>query len=72
MVDLLLQIQERYDIGVIDMYHNLDTDIELYDQYISFDGIHPTKRGYGQWWTPYMIQEIESYLADAAAEPDAA
>lgn len=66
MVDLLLQIQEKYDIGVIDMYHDLDTDVQLYNQYISFDGIHPTKRGYGQWWAPYMVQQIEQYLADTA------
>jgi len=68
MVDLLLQIQEKYDIGVIDMYHDLDTDTPLYNQYISFDGIHPTKRGYGQWWAPYMIQEIEQYLTSGAAQ----
>ena len=62
MVDLLLQIGEKYDISIIDMYHNLDTDVPLYEQYISFDGIHPTKRGYAEWWTPYMISCLEEIL----------
>jgi len=74
MVDLLLEIQKHYDygIGVIDMYHNLDTDTELYNQYISFDGIHPTKRGYGQWWTPFMIEGICDYLAQTDTAQEAA
>ena len=63
MVDMLLSLQEKYDIGIIDMYHDLSTDIPLYDQYMSPDGIHPTKRGYAEWWAPFMIEQIEAMLS---------
>lgn len=62
MVDMLLTLQDKYEIGIIDMYHNLSTDTPLYNQYMSPDGIHPTKRGYAEWWAPYMIEQITEYL----------
>ncbi len=60
MVALLLQIQEKWDIGVINLWsdddiNNIsDDDRSLY----MLDGIHPTKAGYLKWWLPHM----ESYL----------
>ncbi|MCD8325128.1 MAG: hypothetical protein LUC90_00115, partial [Lachnospiraceae bacterium] len=28
------------------------------------DGIHPTKIGYRDWWTPYMREYLISYLCE--------
>ena len=28
------------------------------------DKIHPTQAGYLEWWTPYMEEKMEEYLAD--------
>ena len=69
MVDLLISMKDKYDIGVIDMYHNLSTDVEQYRQYMA-DEIHPTKRGYVEWWTPYMVQCIKQYLQPDKSEFD--
>lgn len=62
MVEALEEIQQKYDIGVIDLY----TDEEFNDisdeqraLYMA-DDIHPTKAGYLEWWTPKM----EEYLYD--------
>lgn len=62
MVDRLLELQDKWDIGVIDLYtdaefNNIDED--TYNFYM-FDQIHPTKAGYLEWWTP----AIEAYLCD--------
>ncbi len=65
MVDRLLELQQKWEIGVIDLYtdkefNNIDTD--TYDFYM-YDKIHPTKAGYLLWWTP----SIEAYLCDYLA-----
>lgn len=62
MVEALKQLQDKYGIGVIDMWDNLDTDIPEYDDYMA-DGIHPNRAGYLNWWTPYMEQCIIEYLS---------
>lgn len=61
LVDLLLEIQKKYDIEVIDLWNNPMNDIpkEKYDLYMA-DGIHPTKAGYRDWWLP----EFEEHLSD--------
>lgn len=63
MVELLLKIQEKWDIGVIDLFHNPDMTAiygtELYNSYM-FDEVHPTRLGYVEWWTPV----IDAYLCE--------
>ena len=62
MVARLLELQEKWDIGVIDLWNDpemLAVSQEDYDLYMS-NGIHPTRAGYRDWWTP----KFESYLAD--------
>lgn len=62
MVELLLKIQEKWDIGVIDMWHDTDFN-SITDEERSLymvDGVHPTMAGYLRWWSPYM----EDYLCD--------
>lgn len=62
MVDLLLEIQEKWDIGVIDLWNDAemnavsDTDYKLY----MVNGIHPSRAGYREWWTP----KFEAYLTE--------
>ncbi len=67
MVDLLLKIQEKWGIGVIDMFNNEEmTAIYGSDQYNDYmsDEVHPTRQGYIEWWTPV----IDSYLTQYAEE----
>lgn len=62
MVDALLQIGEKYGIGIIDLYSDKafnDISQEEYKLYMA-DEIHPTRAGYLEWWTPKM----EEYLCD--------
>ncbi len=54
MVDLLLEIQKKWDITVIDLWNDeeinniTDEQKEIY----LIDHIHPTKAGYKEWWLP--------------------
>ncbi len=54
MVTRLSELQEKWDIGVINLWDDAemnqvsDTDYALY----MADPIHPTKAGYLKWWTP--------------------
>ena len=61
MVEALLKLRDKWGIGVIDLWHGLDTDIPEYDLYMA-DPIHPTRAGYREWWTPFMEQELEKIL----------
>ena len=59
LVSLLLDIQKKWDIGVIDLWNNPMNNIpkEKYNLYMA-NGIHPTRAGYREWWLP----EFEKYL----------
>ena len=62
MVSRLLELQEKWDIGVIDLYNDAELnsiDTETYDFYM-YDKIHPTRAGYLEWWLP----AIQAYLYD--------
>lgn len=64
MVNLLLNIQEKWGIGVIDLWNNTDMNNVLDDDYKLYmnDSIHPTRAGYRDWWLPvireYLIENI--------------
>lgn len=64
MVDLLLDIQKKWGIGVIDLWNNVamnsvsDKDYKLY----MCDSIHPTRAGYRDWWTPVIREYILTYF----------
>lgn len=58
MVNQLLELEEKWDITVIDLWHNRKMNRisdEEYKLYMS-DGVHPTQAGYLNWWTP-VIEE---------------
>ena len=56
MVDMILSLEEKWGITVIDMWNNdeingiSDADRKLY----LVDNIHPTRAGYLEWWLPEM------------------
>ena len=65
MVDLLLQIREKWGITVIDLWNDDDlNDIsdELRALYILQDGVHPTMAGYRDWWLPKFEEALEETL----------
>lgn len=60
MVDRLMELQRKWDIGVIDLYTDdafNDIDEESYSLYMA-DPIHPTKAGYAEWWFPKMEADL--------------
>jgi lysophospholipase L1-like esterase len=66
MVELLLEIQKKWDIGVIDLWNDAELNnisSEDYKLYM-INGIHPTRAGYGLWWLPAM----EAYLYDCIGQ----
>lgn len=57
MIRLLYQLQEEYDFYILDLYHDGEmrsVSEELYRLYMA-DPIHPTLKGYTEWWTPKFI-----------------
>ncbi len=63
MVNMLLDIAEKWDIEVIDLWHNEMNDIpkDLYRLYMH-DGVHPTKAGYLLWWVPEIETQLRKIL----------
>ena len=66
MVDLLIKIQEKWDITVIDFWN--DTEINSINEeerklYL-VDHIHPTKAGYKIWWLPKFREVLEAGICD--------
>jgi hypothetical protein len=64
MVDILLALQDKWQIGVIDLWNNqamravTPAQFDLY----MHDEIHPTKAGYLNWWLPAMEEYLYTYL----------
>ena len=63
MVKLLLDIQKKWDIGVIDLYNDPEMNAVSpsdYERYMD-DSRHPTRVGYEEWWTPKFKEHLEKY-----------
>ncbi len=63
MIDALYELQEKWGIGIIDLYNNEELNSisdELYAQYMT-DKIHPSFLGYRDWWLPEFVKHLESY-----------
>lgn len=64
MVERLLELQKKWNIGVIDLWNNKefnDIDEVTRAEYMD-DVVHPYKAGYLKWWTPYMEEYLYEYL----------
>ena len=60
MVDLLLEIQKKWDITVIDLWNDAEFNKISPKQrklYMA-DSIHPTQAGYLEWWMPKMEESL--------------
>ena len=60
MVDLLLEIQQKWQITVIDFWNNPEINNLTVDQLKLdlIDHIHPTKAGYKEWWLPKFQETL--------------
>ena len=62
MVELLHRIAEKWDIKVLDLWNDpemnavSEADYKLY----MVNGIHPSRAGYRDWWTP----KVEAFLKE--------
>ena len=60
MVDSLVKIAEKWDVKVIDLYHDEQFN-QISDEqralYMS-DSVHPTKAGYREWWLPKFEEAL--------------
>lgn len=66
MVDRLYELQDKYDIGIIDLYNDEEMNAVSsadYNRYMS-DSIHPTLIGYRDWWTPKFESYLKTFLAN--------
>lgn len=64
MVELTLALQQKWNIGVIDLWNNEEMNNVSpadYKVYMT-DKIHPTRAGYRDWWLPVMREYLSSYL----------
>lgn len=64
MVELLLEIQQKWDIGVIDLWNSQEMNHVAKDKYKLYmvNGIHPARAGYREWWTPVFEEYLGQYL----------
>ena len=64
MTELLPVMQEKWNIGLIDLWNHEEmytiTD-EAYSLYM-FDPIHPTRAGYLEWWTPVFEKDLTAFF----------
>lgn len=64
MVNLLLEIQKKWNIGIIDMWNDVDFN-NITDEQKSLymaDSIHPTQAGYLEWWTPVFESKLKEVI----------
>ena len=64
MVNRLLELKEKYAIGVIDLWTDEEFNSISDEQrkiYMS-DNVHPTKAGYRDWWGPEFEHQLIDYL----------
>lgn len=66
MVALLLEIADKWDITVIDMWSDEGFNAITKEQHTLYmaDHIHPTRAGYLEWWTPYMEPVLYTALKE--------
>lgn len=66
MIELLYQIQKKWNIGILDLWNDAEMNSVSksdYDFYME-NSIHPKKAGYKLWWLP----KFESYFENMFSE----
>ncbi len=65
MVARLLELQDKYGIGLLDLWSDDMFNSLTDDQRALYmvDGIHPSKAGYRDWWGPEMERQLVEYLS---------
>ena len=60
MVNLLFEIQQKWDITVIDFWNDAEINniTEEQRKIYLIDHIHPTKAGYKEWWLPKFQETL--------------
>lgn len=58
----LLDIRDRWGIGVIDLYKDLSVKDPDYNLYMKSDMLHPTYDGYKLWWGPVFEKYLTSFV----------
>ncbi|MBR1757417.1 MAG: SGNH/GDSL hydrolase family protein [Lachnospiraceae bacterium] len=60
MIELLYELQQKWGIGILDLWHDPEMNAVAKNDYKLYmaNGIHPTRAGYLKWWTP----KFETYL----------
>lgn len=66
MVELLYELQKKWDIKIIDLWNNEVMNAVSRRDYRLYmaDEIHPTRAGYLKWWTPVIEQELYKIFSD--------
>lgn len=66
MVDLLLQIQKKHSIGVLDLWNSDEMNSVSEADYKRFmsNGVHPNIEGYREWWTPQFRKYLTEYFGE--------
>lgn len=64
MIDLLHKIASKWNIEVLDLWHDEQMNQVTKEEYRLYmaNGIHPTKAGYRQWWTPKFEDKLKEML----------
>lgn len=64
MVDLLLTIQQKWGIVIIDLWNSEEMNRVSKQDYSLYmaDKIHPTQAGYLLWWTPQFERHLVQHL----------
>lgn len=64
MVEQMGKIQEKWGIGILDLWHDEGFNNLSEDERALFmnDKVHPTMAGYRDWWCPELEQQLIEFL----------
>ena len=62
MIDLLYQIKDKWNIEILDLWHDEEMNAVSKKDYALYmvNGIHPSKAGYRDWWTPEFEEKLKA------------
>lgn len=74
MVDALAEVQDKWDIGVIDLWNDAEMNAVSDSDYASYmaDPIHPNRKGYEEWWGPKFAEYLLAAFTPAPVSSEAA